>query len=152
VYFEHYHSNRNRIRTQETRNNKTQNLDNGDKLSDDFGNLLESDEELSTRASTSQLWCSWFASISNLFWSTNNSNLCTNIYFKYHKWHLYKWPGILKYWLWLVKAVYANIPTLNRTPVPSLFVMLAACKFRVAQLIPSVIELYEATQITPDVT
>jgi hypothetical protein len=58
----------------------------------------------------------------------------------------------LKYWLLLAKAVNANIPTLNRTPVPTLFVMLAACKFRVAQLIPSVIELYEATQITPDVT
>jgi len=30
--------------------------------------------------------------------------------------------------------------------------MLVACKFRVAQLVPSVIELYEATHITPDVT
>ena len=30
--------------------------------------------------------------------------------------------------------------------------MLAAYKFRVSQLIPSVIELYEATQIIPDVT
>jgi hypothetical protein len=57
----------------------------------------------------------------------------------------------LKYWLLLAEAVNTNIPTLNRTAVP-LFVMLVACKVRVAQLIPSVIELYEATQITSDVT
>jgi hypothetical protein len=58
----------------------------------------------------------------------------------------------LKYWLLLAKAVNANIPILNRTSVPSVFSMLAACKFRVAQLVSSVIELYEATQITLDVT
>jgi hypothetical protein len=50
------------------------------------------------------------------------------------------------------KGCTRKYPTLNRTPVPSLFVMLAARKFRLAQLIPSVIELYEATPITPDVT
>lgn len=49
MYFKHYHSNKNRIRTQETRKNRTQNLDNGGKLSaNDFGKLIESDEELSS--------------------------------------------------------------------------------------------------------
>jgi hypothetical protein len=63
-----------------------------------------------------------------------------------------QWPGISNCWLLLAKAAKVNMPTLNRTSVSSSFAMLAACKFRVAQLIPWVIQLYEATQITPDVT